>query len=193
MYIPLPQIHSPRTLQNSSVGGSLDLTQVLPLADSVGTYLRGNGSKGDTSSSLRMGPHLQDIISVRVTQVPRANLSAHVPAAERGRRELQSPNFQQHVAHRWEGIPAQAQGRKPLQPGGVRAGDQAACGAWPARPPPGSPSSACPIPSHAHVGCSRGTSRTSSGGRTKSSGGSSGAWSSRGSTSKRPFPGVQPC
>lgn len=27
----------------------------------------------------------------------------------------------------------------------------------------------------------------------KSSGGSSGAWSSKGSTSKRPFPGVQPC
>lgn len=46
---------------------------------------------------------------------------------------------------------------------------------------------------HAHVGCSRGTSRTSSGGRVKSSGGSSGAWSSRGSTSKRPFPGAQPC
>lgn len=54
----------------------------------------------------------------------------------------------------------------------------------------------CPMPTlsfHAHVGCSRGTSRTSSGGRVKSSGGSSGAWSSRGSTSKRPFPGAQPC
>lgn len=71
---------------------------------------------------------------MRVTQVPRANLSAHVPAAEGGRRELQPPNFQQHVAHRWEGIPAQAQGRKPLQPGGGRAWDQAACGACLATP-----------------------------------------------------------
>lgn len=56
---------------------------------------------------------------MRVTQVPRADLRAHVPAAERGRRELQAPNFQQHVGHGREGVPAQTQLREPLQPGGV--------------------------------------------------------------------------
>lgn len=70
-------------------------------------------------------------------------------------------------------------------------------GQGPTEPLPGAPSrdglTTPPCPFHAHVGCSRGTSRTSSGGRVKSSGGSSGAWSSKGSTSKRLFPGVQPC
>lgn len=65
------------------------------------------------------GPHLQDVVSVGVTEVPCADLGAHVPAAERGRGKLQPPDFQQHVAHGREGVPAQAQGRKPLQPGGV--------------------------------------------------------------------------
>lgn len=45
-----------------------------------------------------------------------------------------------------------------------------------------------------HVGCWMGTSRTSSGGRGKSSGASSGACSSRGRRSKRPCSaGAQPC
>ena len=61
---------------------------------------------------------------MRVTQVPRANLRAHIPAAEGGCGELQTPNFQQHVGHSREGIPAQAQGCEPLQSGGVRAWDQ---------------------------------------------------------------------
>ena len=61
---------------------------------------------------------------MRVTQVPCANLRAHVPAAEGGRRELQTPDFQQHVGHGREGIPAQAQGCEPLQSGDIRAWDQ---------------------------------------------------------------------
>lgn len=90
------------------------------------------------------GPHLQDVVAVGITQVPHANLRAHVPAAEGGCRELQAPNFQQHVGHCWEGVPAQAQGREPLQPGGVRAWDQP-CGALLTGPPPGQPSPP-PIP-----------------------------------------------
>lgn len=74
---------------------------------------------------------------MRVTQVPRADLRAHVPAAEGGRRELQTPDFQQHVGHGREGIPAQAQGCEPLQSGGIRTWDQPL---WshtrPATPPP---------------------------------------------------------
>lgn len=54
-----------------------------------------------------------------VTQVPCADFRAHVPAAERGCRELQAPDFQQHVGHSWEGVPPQAQLREPLQPGDV--------------------------------------------------------------------------
>lgn len=84
--------------------------------------VKGSSPERDASPSRPARPHLQDVISVRVTQVPRADLRAHVPAAERGRRELQAPDLQQHVTHRREGVPAQAQGRKPLQPEGFRGG-----------------------------------------------------------------------
>lgn len=57
-----------------------------------------------------------------VTQVPCADFRAHVPAAERGCRELQAPNFQQHVGHGWEGVPPQTQLREPRQPGGEGVG-----------------------------------------------------------------------
>jgi hypothetical protein len=67
-------------------------------------------------------PHLQDVVAVRVTQVPHSDLRAHVPAAERGRRELQAPNFQKHAGYCREGVPAQAQCHEPLQPGGAKLG-----------------------------------------------------------------------
>lgn len=63
------------------------------------------------------GAHLQNVVAVRVTQVPSANFSAHVPATEWGCRELQASDFQQHVGYGWEGVPAQVQLSKPFQPG----------------------------------------------------------------------------
>lgn len=61
-------------------------------------------------------PYLQDVVAMGIAEVPHANLTAHVPAAEGGSWELQPPNLQQHVGHGWEGVPAQSQLRKPLQP-----------------------------------------------------------------------------
>ena len=53
---------------------------------------------------------------MRVTQVPRANLSAHVPAAEGTGAELQAADLQQHVGHSGEAVPLQAQILEPLKP-----------------------------------------------------------------------------
>lgn len=51
-----------------------------------------------------------------VAKIPHADLAAHVPAAERGSRELQTTNLQEHVGHSWEGVPAEAEFFKPRQP-----------------------------------------------------------------------------
>lgn len=75
-----------------------------------------------------MGPYLQEVVAVGVAKVPHADLAAHVPAAEGGGWELQTADFQQHVGHGRQGVPAESQLLKPQQPGvnmrGGAAGEQ---------------------------------------------------------------------
>ena len=52
-----------------------------------------------------IGTHLQDVVAVRVTQVPAANLGAHVPAIEWCCSELQAPAVEQHVGDSWQDVP----------------------------------------------------------------------------------------
>lgn len=52
---------------------------------------------------------------MRVTQVPAADLSAHVPAVERCSRELKAPTVEQHVGHGRQRVPPQVQLLKPLK------------------------------------------------------------------------------
>jgi hypothetical protein len=51
-----------------------------------------------------------------VTEVPAADLGAHVPAVEGGRCELEAPTVKQHVGDSRECVPAQVQLLEPLEP-----------------------------------------------------------------------------
>ncbi|ETE59614.1 RNA-binding protein 25, partial [Ophiophagus hannah] len=75
----------------------------------TGAQLIAQGGLGKT-------PYLQEVVAMGVAKVPHADLAAHVPAAKRGSRELQTADLQQHVGHRREGIPAEAELFKPQQP-----------------------------------------------------------------------------
>jgi len=60
--------------------------------------------------------YLQHVEAVRVTEVPTADLSAHVPAVEWSPRKLQTTTVEQHVSDSGQYVPAQVQLLKPLIP-----------------------------------------------------------------------------
>lgn len=60
--------------------------------------------------------YLQDVITLIVTEIPHANLSAHVPAIKGTGCEFKSTNLQQHVGHHRHSIPLQSKVLEPLIP-----------------------------------------------------------------------------
>lgn len=70
----------------------------------------------DKSLYVLAGCYLQYVIAGRVTEVPHADLRAHVPATEGTGGELQAADLQHHVWDSWEGVPFQSQLFKPLIP-----------------------------------------------------------------------------
>lgn len=60
--------------------------------------------------------YLQHVEAVRVTEVPTADLSAHVPAVEWSPRKLETSTIEQHVSDSGQYVPAQVQLLKPLKP-----------------------------------------------------------------------------
>lgn len=60
--------------------------------------------------------YLQDVITLIVTEIPHANLSAHVPAIKGTGWEFKSTNLHQHVGHRRQSIPLQSKVLEPLIP-----------------------------------------------------------------------------
>lgn len=61
--------------------------------------------------------YLQDVVAGCVTEVPHADLRAHVPTTEGTGCELQAADLQHHVGDSWEGVPLQIQLFEPLVPG----------------------------------------------------------------------------
>lgn len=67
----------------------------------------------------KIEPHhtdLEHVEAVCVTQVPAANLRAHVPTVEWGRCKFEASTVEQHVSDSRERVPAQVQLLKPLEP-----------------------------------------------------------------------------
>lgn len=60
--------------------------------------------------------YLQHVEAVRVTEVPTADLSAHVPAVEWSPCKLETTTVEEHVGDSGQYIPAQVQLLKPLKP-----------------------------------------------------------------------------
>lgn len=60
--------------------------------------------------------HLEDVVALRIAQVPGRDLGDEVPAAEGSRRELDPANVEQHAGHCRQGVPLEAQVGKPRVP-----------------------------------------------------------------------------